>query len=90
MLAAIWPFCVCWGQLPPHVKQLGGIPGGKLDGRNCFLNKKGEKETFKASLPQVSLFCANVAFPCDSGSACSSLWADFLKCACTVLGTTES
>lgn len=98
MLAARWPLCLLGAAAPLceagffflvflFFLKGGDVSGGKLDG---FLKKKGKKETISASIFQVSLFCANVAFPCYSGSACSSLRAGFLQCACTALGTTES
>lgn len=58
----------------------------------CLPEKEGaeKKETVRAPVLQVALFCASVTSFHYSGSACSLAWAGFSECVCTVLGTMGS
>lgn len=82
------PFAVCLLRTAAPLSEAFGGGGIWMETRwwECF----PEKEAIEAPVLQVALFCASVAPLHYGGSACSSAWAGFSECGCTVLGTTAS
>lgn len=67
--------CVCWEQLPPYAKHFAGGIWMETGREKKKGRGKDRKETTRAPVLQVALFCASVTSLHYSGSACSSAQA---------------